>query len=135
MIANKFILSSKKVLLLVSILFLIIIISGCVTQLTEEQSDNSNIVIEDGEICQANSGVSIALGEAMIIAGDSECVKIGAVKEDCNCNEHTATCWLDIDLTNEMKEEKSGCSPACVVSLETREAEINWRCTGAVEPE
>lgn len=45
------------------------------------------------------------------------------------CNEFTGTYWIDLDI------EKEGCNPACVVNVETREAEINWRCTGLLPPE
>ena len=40
------------------------------------------------------------------------------------CNEGTGTYWIDLNLT------KTGCNPACVVNVEDRTAEINWRCTG-----
>jgi hypothetical protein len=40
------------------------------------------------------------------------------------CNEGTGTMWINLDM------EKAGCNPACVIHVETGEAEINWRCTG-----
>jgi len=45
------------------------------------------------------------------------------------CNENTGTYWINLNIT------KEGCSPACVVNIETRTAEINWRCTGLIPPE
>jgi len=45
------------------------------------------------------------------------------------CNENTGTYWINLNIT------KEGCSPACVINLETRTAEINWRCTGLIPPE
>ena len=30
----------------------------------------------------------------------------------------------------QIKLEKQGCAPACVVNVVTKKAEINWRCTG-----
>jgi hypothetical protein len=42
------------------------------------------------------------------------------------CNEGTGTYWINLNLT------KEGCNPACVINLETKEAEINWRCTGLI---
>ncbi|MEW6748877.1 MAG: hypothetical protein AB1295_04185 [Candidatus Micrarchaeota archaeon] len=42
------------------------------------------------------------------------------------CNEITGTYWLGTTI------EKEGCMPACVVFLENRSAEINWRCMGAL---
>lgn len=44
------------------------------------------------------------------------------------CNENTATYWIDLNMT------RAGCSPACVVYLANRTAEINWRCTGLITP-
>ena len=43
------------------------------------------------------------------------------------CNEVTGTWWIDLSIEKEM------CSPACVVDIETKEAEINWRCMGLIE--
>ena len=43
------------------------------------------------------------------------------------CNEDTLAWWFDTNL------EKSGCNPACVVDIENKTAEINWRCTGLIE--
>lgn len=61
--------------------------------------------------------------EAKTIAESSECGKEGLEKNwSCNCN--TGTWWVDL------KTKKEGCSPACVVDVEKKIAEINWRCTG-----
>lgn len=64
--------------------------------------------------------------EFRAIAVNSECGEYGVTK-DYQCNENTKTIWI------ELAEEKEGCSPACVVSIEDKTAEINWRCTGLVE--
>lgn len=50
----------------------------------------------------------------------------GPLTEEYSCNQETATYWIDLDI------EKEGCNPACVVHIDTREAEINWRCTGLI---
>ena len=110
--------------------------------------------------CSDQNGNYLTLTEAMAIAKNSECgdnlitdcacpenyAKDG---ETCNpacyhsspsaqnclapsmqcektyvCNEGTGTYWIDLNLT------KTGCNPACVVNVEDRTAEINWRCTG-----
>jgi hypothetical protein len=42
------------------------------------------------------------------------------------CNEGTGTMWINLNLT------KQGCNPACVINVETKKAEINWRCTGLI---
>ena len=91
---------------------------------TEEEED-------DDEFCtKKSSGKKLSLTEAKQIASDSNCAKEGPLKEDTYmCNEVTGTWWVDIDL------DKEGCSPACVVNVETKKAEINWRCTGAVPEE
>jgi len=73
------------------------------------------------ESCQSN-GIILTLADAKQIAKD-EC---GEIEETYVCNEFTGTYWIDLVL------EKPGCNPACVVDLETREAEINWRCTGVI---
>jgi len=71
-------------------------------------------------------GEKMSLVEARKIAESSECVKEGFLKEEYFCNENTGTWWIDLDL------EKEGCNPACVVDVVTKQAEINWRCTGLI---
>lgn len=66
--------------------------------------------------------------EAVEIAQGSECVEQGELKETSSCNENTGTWWIDLDI------DKPGCSPACVVDVSDKTAEINWRCTGLVPP-
>jgi len=66
----------------------------------------------------------MSLSEAKEIAIASECGD--KLKENHFCNEYTNTWWIDLDL------EKEGCAPACVINIETKQAEINWRCTGLV---
>jgi len=65
--------------------------------------------------------------EAKNIASGSACVKEGALKENHWCNQGTGTWWIDLDIT------KKGCSPACVIDVETKQAEINWMCTGLTQ--
>jgi hypothetical protein len=75
--------------------------------------------------CQYEKGEDIfilTISDAKSIAKNSECGD--RFKETYMCNEFTGTYWIDLDI------EKEGCNPACVVNVETREAEINWRCTG-----
>jgi len=66
------------------------------------------------------------LEQARKIASESECAEEGALTREYFCNENTGTWWLDLDI------EKEGCNPACVVNVNTKEAEINWRCTGLI---
>ncbi|HDS45722.1 MAG TPA: hypothetical protein ENN68_06495 [Methanomicrobia archaeon] len=46
-------------------------------------------------------------------------------------NDYTRTWWLDLEPFT----PHEGCNPACVVSEDTRTAEINWRCTGLLPSE
>lgn len=68
----------------------------------------------------------MSLEEAKIIAETSECVVQGPLKEEAMCNQYTGTWWIDIDIEKEM------CNPACVVNVLTKNASVNWRCTGAI---
>lgn len=75
--------------------------------------------------CQDKEGNWVlTISDAKNIAINSECSN--RLKETYMCNQDTATYWIDLDI------EKEGCNPACVVHLDTREAEINWRCTGLI---
>lgn len=71
---------------------------------------------------------SMSLNDAIQAALSSECGGQGTLKETHVCNEYTGTWWIDLDSN----EEAPLCNPACVVDVETGEAEINWRCTGAL---
>ncbi len=84
------------------------------------------IFVEDS--CQYEKDENIfvlTISDAKKIAFDSECGD--KFKDTYICNEFTGTYWIDLDI------EKTGCNPACVVNVETREAEVNWRCTGLIE--
>lgn len=79
----------------------------------------------EDQICASiSSGGAMELKEALIIASASECTKNGALTDHYTCNNNTGTWWIDLDLP------KEGCNPACVVNIENKTAEINWRCTG-----
>lgn len=67
----------------------------------------------------------LSLADAKQIAIESECGD--TLKDTYMCNENTGTYWIDLNI------KKQGCSPACVVDIITREAVINWRCTGLIE--
>ncbi len=68
---------------------------------------------------------SMTEAEARLIA-EKECIKGGEALEVGMYNDGSKTWWFDANL-NAVQE---GCNPACVVSEETKTAEINWRCTG-----
>jgi len=68
--------------------------------------------------------------EARAIATKA-CVKGGETLASGYHNDYTKTWWFDANLNSAPK----GCNPACVVSDETKQAEINWRCTGLLPPQ
>ncbi|MBU4217051.1 hypothetical protein L6270_04450 [Candidatus Parcubacteria bacterium] len=59
---------------------------------------------------------------------EQTCIKAGETLAPGYYNENSKTWWFDATLNN----PKEGCHPACVVSEETKIAEINWRCTGLI---
>ena len=96
-------------------------------------------IVELTDINQATKSVEIldwtVIGEykmteeeAMQIAEASACTQEGPLKNSSVYNPNTKTWWIDLDIN------KPGCMPACVVYEETKTAEINWRCTGAIAP-
>ena len=76
---------------------------------------------------QDNPGMTYA--EARKIAVNSACVADGKLTDKYFYNSNSKTWWIDLDTV------KKGCAPACVVSEETKTAEINWRCTGLITPD
>lgn len=90
---------------------------------------------ETGEIGQwvkdfeGESNIFITESEARIIA-EKTCIKGGEALGPGMHNKETKTWWFDANL-NSVRE---GCSPACVVSEDNKQAEINWRCTGLRGP-
>ncbi len=74
------------------------------------------------------SGVSLTYDDALAIVQSGPCFEEGGLKDNQFCNHNTGTWWFDLDI------DQPGCNPACVVDLNKRTAEINWRCSGAVPP-
>lgn len=60
---------------------------------------------------------------------EAYCIKGGEAVSAGVYNQISRTWWFDANLNS----TREGCSPACVVSEETKTAEINWRCTGLVD--
>ena len=82
-----------------------------------------------GALCAAaGSGSQMTYSAALEIARRSECVQEGKLLEAHLCNEQSGAWWLGLEAS------RPGCNPACVVSIVDRTAEINWRCTGLLEP-
>lgn len=72
---------------------------------------------------------TLSEAEARAIA-ERTCIKGGESLAPGYRNDYTKTWWFDANLNS----TREGCNPACVVSDETRQAEINWRCTGLIVP-
>jgi hypothetical protein len=86
--------------------------------------------------CKDNdSGVEISYQEAIKIAQKDKCGLKGeeliTFSEKYLCNENTGTWWVDLNV----KPKREGCSPACVVDIVDKTAEVNWRCTGLRPPQ
>ena len=81
------------------------------------------------DVCtDKQTGARMSYDEAVQIAENSECTKQGRLKDTHFCNENTGTWWID------MEADEPGCMPACVINVNDKSAEINWRCTGALPP-
>lgn len=85
------------------------------------------IEVEEKEEIKEEECKGLNISEAKEIAINSECGD--RLKENYYCNNDTETWWIDLGI------EKEYCNPACVVNVVTKEASINWRCTGALPPE
>lgn len=72
----------------------------------------------------ATTGTRMLYSEGHSIASNSECVQNGSLKAEHWCNSITGTWWISLDIN------KTGCSPACVINVVNKTAEINWMCTG-----
>ncbi|MFA5831736.1 MAG: hypothetical protein WC878_07985 [Candidatus Paceibacterota bacterium] len=77
----------------------------------------------------AKNGSALNETEARTIA-EQTCIKGGGALSAGIYNDGTKTWWFDANLN----ATRPGCDPACVVSEETKTAEINWRCTGLIPP-
>lgn len=82
-----------------------------------------------GRICtDSYTGSSLTYQAALAIAQGSDCAAAGDLLAAHLCNPNTGTWWLSLSTQQE------GCSPACVVNVNSGLAEINWRCTGSIIP-
>lgn len=103
-----------------------LIFSGCVFSVKTPTAQTPPVASPTSTE-QTTSGLTAA--EAQEIA-EASCIKGGGALEPGYYNEGTKTWWFDANLN----ATREGCNPACVVSEETKTAEINWRCTGLQEP-
>jgi hypothetical protein len=74
--------------------------------------------------CTSPAGKSMTITEAYILA--SKYCLTGSFSTEVSCNDITGTWWINFNPDT----PKQGCSPACVVDINQKTAEINWRCTG-----
>jgi len=88
------------------------------------------------ELCggiRSNYAMPYSEAEQIATAVGSACDELGDLAgKDHYCNANSGTWWIEPGIV------KDGCNPACVVSVDDKSAEINWRCTGALpetEPE
>ena len=127
----------KKISLILGVLALVVFMgAACGTTTTNTNETNANIAPANlnqaiaAEDCKdTETGNSLSYDEAVTIAEASECTQEGTLSDTYMCNENTGTWWIDLNL------EKEGCAPACVVDVNDKTAEINWRCTGLLPSE
>lgn len=82
-----------------------------------------------GQISELIKTTTMTETQAKVIA-ENTCIKGGESLAPGYYNEGTKTWWFDANLNS----TREGCNPACVVSEDTKTAEINWRCTGLIKP-
>ncbi len=81
--------------------------------------------------CATRYGSVMTIAEAEAIAGSagSPCLSVGALKDTHWCNKNTGTWWIYLASSLE------NCSPACVVDIVSRQASVNYMCTGVLPVE
>lgn len=97
------------------------------SQPTPTPTEENTITEPETTVCQdETTGAELSLDEAVEIAENSECTAEGELKETRFCNQNTGTWWIDLEI------DKPGCNPACVIDVNEKTTEINWRCTGLI---
>lgn len=84
--------------------------------------------LNDESLCYSPNGSNMNFATAKEKAQVG--CKDGKLEDNHSCNSSTGTWWIDFTPTT----PKEGCNPACVVNVDSGNSEINWRCTGAIEP-
>jgi len=112
----------KNSLMLIGVLFALLV---SISIVGSYQTMNTP---DDGTVTPSPQPILTEIQARMIAA--STCVKGGETLGVGIYNENSKTWWFDANLN----ATRSGCNPACVVNEETKSAEINWRCTGAILP-
>jgi hypothetical protein len=131
----------KKIILILIILVLIILGLG-IYKFNFTNDDIHFVCTEEAKLCPDGSAVGrtgpncefalcpqinslLSEAEARVIA-EKSCIKGGEVLSAGTYNTNSRTWWYDANLN----ATREGCNPACMVSEETKTAEINWQCTG-----
>lgn len=97
---------------------------------TDAPSAPTTEAVAQTDVCiDSETGARLTYEEALAIAEQSPCVEEGPLTDVRQCNPGTGTWWIDLQI------DEPGCSPACVVDVNSRSAEVNWRCTGAIPSE
>ncbi|OGT08066.1 MAG: hypothetical protein A2X78_04570 [Gammaproteobacteria bacterium GWE2_37_16] len=83
------------------------------------------------EYCTKNNTTAkMSFTEAQQIASASkECVKVGKFKKNHWCNEISGTWWIGLHT------KKTNCSPACVINIVDKSADVNYMCMGLLPPQ
>lgn len=95
---------------------------------TAKTSVNAITYGQLGTYCVSETGGMLSLEEAIGIAEKSDCAGTGILTSDYSCNPVTGTWWINMNVAG-----KPNCSPACVVYVGLRTADVNWRCTGLAQ--
>lgn len=98
-------------------LIAIVLASGCAGAKTEIKTPQ----FLDEQCTTPYGGGSMSYSEAKDIAEDSPCGKYG-LKSYHYCSQTSGKWSIDLDI------EKEGCKPACIINIETKSAQIDWRC-------
>ncbi|MFC2143288.1 hypothetical protein ACFLQN_02720 [Candidatus Aenigmatarchaeota archaeon] len=127
----------KTGIIIITTLFISVLVAGCIQDSSEitnfEECLAAGYDIMESHPRQCVFGdqifveeITLSIEEAISLAGP--CLEEGTLTENAIHNENTNTWWIDL----EPFEPLDGCNPACVIYEITGEAEINWRCTGAL---
>lgn len=84
-----------------------------------------NFCLMIGLVGCGNGGEKMTQEQARKIA-ENTCIKGGEALGLGIYDSSSKTWWFDANLN----AEREGCNPACVVSVESKKAEIDWRCVG-----
>lgn len=120
-----------KKITIFTLIGLALFLSGCTISDVFNKNASQPRTNENVNNVIINDSVTDTMTEAEArVTAEKTCIKGGESLSPGYYNEGTKTWWFDANLN----ATKEGCNPACVVSEETKTAEINWRCTGLIVP-